>query len=122
VGRLERGRSRTTVASTRSDSHATATPTGCDHHPDLAEAEVALFDMKEPDDLAGGERDQRSIQAPVRRSTFDVDRRLGRDPVTFLCHCCEEERQRKTITMFRGPNLDGLGRHAPIFAEAVSHT
>jgi hypothetical protein len=101
-------------------SHSTSAPVCGDHHRDLAETETALYDKDDPNDFARCKRDQRAIQVPVRCPLLNVDRRLGRDPVTFLCDCRKKECERTSISILRGPNLNGLRRgHAQILTETV---
>jgi len=71
-------------------SHSTTTPVGRDHHPDFAETHPARIDANLSDDDAFGNRDHRGIDCPARRQPLNVDRRLGRDAVTFLCHCGQQ--------------------------------
>jgi hypothetical protein len=92
------------------------TPFCGDHHPDLAEPEAALYDKEQSNGFAPCNRDQRPIQVPARCPLLNVDRRLSRDPVAFLCHSRKKKCQRTAITIRRGPNLDGCCSHAPILA------
>ncbi len=55
---------------------------------------------------AVGDRDERSVEHPARRTGLDVHRRLTRDPVAFLGDGREEHREWKTVAILSGAYME----------------
>ena len=63
-------------------------------HADLAEAVPGGLHVEHPDDVTVGHRHDRARDGAgeLRGPLVDIDRRLGRDPVTLPGHCREQLR------------------------------
>jgi hypothetical protein len=85
-------------------------------HINLAEAMAGDLQVEHPDNLTVGLRHDQTVDGAGELSgpRIDVDRRLGRDPVTLLGHCREQLRQRRRI-VHRGCPHRELG-HRPILS------